>query len=268
MDDRQTDTQSEILPPSETTSLSSLCVFPWCLSLICMWVDWKSSQRTSPHPWFHLFAVLRFLKPKSPPQHRTLVFTTTWQLKKFNFCFVFCVVAVTDSVELWRLTRRSDVHGSNGLGIVCRAVCGVLVFGRTEFCWLYSVTSRGEQSSPEPESSQRMKPSAGRKKNKEKVDAVPESEPGDQISALQTNVTILLVEPKLSCNNIRTYCICRSNEERRWIWNKAWTLSDPPRHFMWPLTAWKTYDHLFLKKRKRNILCFYFEGFKLNGFML
>jgi len=25
--------------------------------------------------------------------------------------------------------------------------------------------------------------------------------------------------------------------------------SGPPRHFMWPLTAWKTYDHLFLTKK-------------------
>jgi len=35
----------------------------------------------------------------------------------------------------------------------------------------------------------------------------------------------------------------------------------PPRHFMRPLTAWKTYAHLY-------IMCFYFEGFKLNGFVI
>jgi len=44
--------------------------------------------------------------------------------------------------------------------------------------------------------------------------------------------------------------------------------SGPPHHFMWPLTAWKTRDHLLFKKCKKNIPCFYFEGFKLNGFIL
>jgi len=38
--------------------------------------------------------------------------------------------------------------------------------------------------------------------------------------------------------------------------------------FMWPLVALKTRDHLFLKKLKKNIPCFYFEGLRLNGFML
>jgi len=47
-----------------------------------------------------------------------------------------------------------------------------------------------------------------------------------------------------------------------------WAKSGPPHHFMWPLTTSKTYNHLFFKKCTNNILCFYFEGFKLNGFML
>jgi len=43
--------------------------------------------------------------------------------------------------------------------------------------------------------------------------------------------------------------------------------SGPPHRFMCPLAALKTRDHLFLKKLK-NILCFYFESLRLNGFML
>jgi len=35
-----------------------------------------------------------------------------------------------------------------------------------------------------------------------------------------------------------------------------------------PLTAWKTRDHLFFKELTKNMPCFYFEGFKLNWFML
>jgi len=44
--------------------------------------------------------------------------------------------------------------------------------------------------------------------------------------------------------------------------------SGPPHRFMWPLAALKTQDHLFLKKLKTNILCFYFEGLGLNECML
>jgi len=34
------------------------------------------------------------------------------------------------------------------------------------------------------------------------------------------------------------------------------------------LQALKAREHLFLKKLEKNILCFYFEGSRLNGFML
>jgi len=37
---------------------------------------------------------------------------------------------------------------------------------------------------------------------------------------------------------------------------------------MRPLITWKMYDNPFLNKFKKNILCFYFEGLKLNLFML
>jgi len=40
-----------------------------------------------------------------------------------------------------------------------------------------------------------------------------------------------------------------------------WAECGPPRHFMRPLLAWKTHDRLY-------VLCFYFEVFKLNGFVL
>jgi len=38
--------------------------------------------------------------------------------------------------------------------------------------------------------------------------------------------------------------------------------SGPPHRCLWPLTACKTRDHLFLKKLKKKFPCFYFEGFK------
>jgi len=42
----------------------------------------------------------------------------------------------------------------------------------------------------------------------------------------------------------------------------------PAASFYVALAALKTRDHLFLTKLKKNVPCFYFEGFKLNGFML
>jgi len=78
------------------------------------------------------------------------------------------------------------------------------------------------------------------------------------------------------CNNGEEKTTIRCLQQRRNIhcrWHRCRTQgpraeSGPPHRFTWPLAALKTRDHLFLKKLKTNITCFYFEGWGSNVFML
>jgi len=59
-------------------------------------------------------------------------------------------------------------------------------------------------------------------------------------------------------------------------WLNALVSNTRPAGRFWPATSFyvapwrfeRKYDHPFLKKCKKNIMGFYFEGFKLNGFTL
>jgi len=75
-------------------------------------------------------------------------------------------------------------------------------------------------------------------------------------------------EAKKSCNVSKNRYVdilpCESNSATWGQTHGPRAESGPPRHFMWPPpSVWKTHDHPFLKKLKKNILYFDFEGFKL-----